>query len=106
MFCNSDSCDSAICRSPEPCSRPLVMEVFYFSYSPFPLFTGVRGRISMKMSSRRASFVGGSVTQHRPHNIDPPTRQGDESLGVPLTLGPLAIVEGPGFWRTTQAGKR
>src|SRR5829696_1253389 len=36
MFCNSDSWDSAICRSPEPCSRPLVMEAFYFLYSPFP----------------------------------------------------------------------
>jgi Phosphatidylethanolamine-binding protein len=44
MFCNSDSWDSAICLSPEPCSRPLVMEAFYFLYSPFPLFTGVRGR--------------------------------------------------------------
>jgi hypothetical protein len=43
MFCNSESCDSAIWRS-EPCSRPLVMEAFYFLYSPFPLFTGVRGK--------------------------------------------------------------
>src|SRR5918999_2734060 len=43
MFCNSDSWDSAICGSPEPCSRPLVMEAFYFLYSPFPLFTGERG---------------------------------------------------------------
>jgi hypothetical protein len=43
MFCNSESWNSAICR-PEPCSRPLVMEAFYFLYSPFPLFTGVRGR--------------------------------------------------------------
>src|SRR5829696_1090637 len=34
MFCNSDSWDSAICRSPAPCSRPLVMEAFYFLYSP------------------------------------------------------------------------
>src|SRR5215218_2137881 len=34
MFCNSDSWDSAICRSPEPRSRPLVMEAFYFLYSP------------------------------------------------------------------------
>ena len=42
MFCNSDSCDSAICR-PESCSPPLVMETFYFLYSLFPLFTGVRG---------------------------------------------------------------
>jgi hypothetical protein len=50
MFCNSDSWDSAICRSPEPRSRPLVMEVFYFSYSPFPLFTGVRGRGILRSS--------------------------------------------------------
>ncbi len=38
MFCNSDSWDSTICQA-EPCSRPLVMEAFYFLYSPFPLFT-------------------------------------------------------------------
>jgi hypothetical protein len=43
MFCNSESWDSAICRA-EPCSRPLVIEAFYFLYSPFPLFNGVRGR--------------------------------------------------------------
>jgi hypothetical protein len=43
MFCNSDSCDSAICLS-EPRSPPVDMEAFYFFYSPFPLFTGVRGR--------------------------------------------------------------
>src|SRR5215213_11327114 len=47
MFCNSDSCDSAICR-PEPRSRPLVMEAFYFLYSPFPLFTRVRGETVWK----------------------------------------------------------
>jgi hypothetical protein len=43
MFCNSDSWDSAICQSPEPCSPPLVMEAFYFLYSPLPLITRVRG---------------------------------------------------------------
>jgi hypothetical protein len=60
----------------------------------------------MKMSSRRAALKGGPVTQHCPQNIDPPTRQRDESLGVPLALGPLAIIEGSGFWSTTQeAGK-
>jgi hypothetical protein len=42
MFCNSDSCDSAICR-PELRSRPLVMGAFYFLYSPFPLCTEVHG---------------------------------------------------------------
>jgi hypothetical protein len=49
MFCNSDSCDSAICLS-ESRSRPLVMEAFYFFYSPFPLFTGVRGREILRTS--------------------------------------------------------
>ena len=39
MFCNSDRLDSAICRFPEPCSRPQVMEAFYLLYSPFHLFT-------------------------------------------------------------------
>jgi hypothetical protein len=43
MFCNSDSCDSAICIS-VPRFRPLAMKAFYILYSPFPLFTGVRGR--------------------------------------------------------------
>jgi hypothetical protein len=61
-----------------------------------PLFTRVRRRISMKMSSRGAVLKGGSITQHRPHDVDPPTRQSDEGLGVPLALGPLALVEGPG----------
>ena len=51
----------------------------------------------MKMSSRRTDLEGGSVAQHRPDNIDPPTRQGDESLGVPFALSPLAIVEGSGL---------
>src|SRR5215212_3902249 len=36
-------------------------------------------RISMKMSSCRAVLKRGSVTQHRPHNVHPPTRQGDEA---------------------------
>ena len=31
MLCNSDSWDSASCRS-EPRSRPLAMEAFYFLY--------------------------------------------------------------------------
>jgi hypothetical protein len=53
------------------------------------LFTGVRRRISMKMSSRRAGLEGGSVTQHRPQYVDPPTRQSDESLSI------LAEVERP-----------
>jgi hypothetical protein len=59
----------------------------------------------MKMSSRRAALKGGSVTQHRPQHVDPPTRQSDESLGVPLALSPLAIVESPGLRGTAQAGK-
>jgi hypothetical protein len=36
MFCNSDSCDSAIWLLPEPGSRPLVMKAFYFLYSLSP----------------------------------------------------------------------
>jgi hypothetical protein len=59
------------------------------------LFTESRRRISMKMSSRRAGLERGSVTQHRPHDVDPPTRQRDESLSVPFALGPFAIVEDP-----------
>src|SRR5215207_2182138 len=62
MFCNSDSCDSAICRSPEPCSRLLVMEAFYLLCSPFPLFTGVRGsgilRSWLQMFSCSGCMVG------------------------------------------------
>src|SRR5919112_3486683 len=87
----SQSCEGRGCYEP----RPFFM----------PLFTGVRGRISMKMSSRRALLELGSVTQHRPHNVDPPTRQGDEGLRVPLALRPLAIVESPGLRGTAQAGK-
>ena len=38
------------------------------------LFTESRRRISMKMSSRRAALKHGSVTQHRPQYVHPPTR--------------------------------
>jgi hypothetical protein len=48
MFCSSESCDSAICLSSEPCSRPLVMEAFYCLYSTSPLFTRVRGKINSR----------------------------------------------------------
>src|SRR5215212_4215660 len=58
MFCNSDSWDSAICRSPEPCSRLLVMEAFYFLYSLFPLFTGVRGSGILRSWPRMFSCSG------------------------------------------------
>ena len=80
----------------------------YAGLRPFfmPLFTEVLRRISMKMSSRRAGLEGSFVTQHRPHDVDPPTRQGDESLSVSLALSPLALVEGPGLHTTSQTGKR
>src|SRR5215212_2471144 len=58
MFCNSDSWDSAICRSPEPCSPLLVMEAFYFLYSPLPLFTGVRGSGILRSWPRMFSCAG------------------------------------------------
>ena len=59
----------------------------------------------MKMSSRRALLERGSVAQYRPHDVDPPTHQGDENLRVSLDLGSLAVVEGPRLCTTTQAGK-
>jgi hypothetical protein len=58
MFCNSDSCDSAMCLSSEPRSRPLVMEAFYCLYSPFPLFTGVRGQLHANQWDRFGSLGG------------------------------------------------
>src|SRR5215211_398657 len=63
-------------------------------------------RISMKMSSRRAGLEGGSVAQHRPQHVDPPTSEGDHCLGVPLALSPLTVVESPGLRDATQAGER
>jgi len=59
-----------------------------------PLFTQRRGRISMGMSSRRAGLERSSVSQHRPKDVAPPPRQGDQGLCVPLALGPLAPVVG------------
>jgi hypothetical protein len=53
MFCNSDSCDSAICR-PEPRSRPLVIETFYFLYSPFPVFIEARRETVRKGTEHRS----------------------------------------------------
>jgi hypothetical protein len=60
----------------------------------------------MKMSRRRPSLEGGPVAQHRPHDVDPPAGEGDQCLSVLLALSPLAIVEGPGLWRATQACER
>ena len=60
----------------------------------------------MKMSSRRACLEGGSVAQHCPHHVDPPAGERAQGLRVPLALGSLAVVEGSGLLRTTQAGKR
>jgi anti-sigma regulatory factor (Ser/Thr protein kinase) len=62
-----------------------------------PLFTEPRRRISMKMSRHRAALKRGSVTQHRPHYVDPPTRQRDQSLSVSLAFSSLAIIEGSGL---------
>src|SRR5215212_842767 len=59
----------------------------------------------MKMSRDRTALEGGSITQHRPQNIDPPTRQRDESLSVPLAFSSLALVEDSGLRSASQAGK-
>jgi hypothetical protein len=59
----------------------------------------------MKMSSRRAGFEGGSITEHRPDYVHPPTGERDECLNVPLALGPLSVVESPGLRRAAQAGE-
>ena len=55
------------------------------------------------MSSGRVGLKRGSITQHRPQDVDPPARQRDQSLGVPLALSPLAIVEGSGLRSASQA---
>src|SRR5215210_2691576 len=60
----------------------------------------------MKMSSpERRRLKSRSVAQHRPQDVDPSSGERDEGLGVPLALGPLAVVEGPGVRRAAQAGK-
>src|SRR5215212_8199786 len=60
----------------------------------------------MKMSSpERRRFESRSVAQHRPQDVDPSSGERDEGLGVPLALLPLAIVEGSGVRRATQAGE-
>jgi hypothetical protein len=51
VFCNSDSCESAIGLSERP-PRPSIMEIFYSLYSPLPLFTRVRGRGSSEVPTR------------------------------------------------------
>src|ERR671912_132642 len=82
MFCNSDSWDSAICLSPEPCSRPLVMEAFYFLYGPLSLFTGVRGRrvLGSSLSS------GAARRRLRVRHEAPEDGVGDAPLEAPQRL--------------------
>src|SRR5215218_7141634 len=65
----------------------------------------VKKGISMKMSSCRWGLEGGPVAQHRPQDVDPPSRQRDQGLGVLLALTSLAVVEGPRVRRGAQAGK-
>ncbi len=61
----------------------------------------------MKMSSpERRRFEGRPIAQHGPQDVDPPSGKRDETLGVPLSLPPLAVVEGPGVRRGAQAGER
>ena len=59
MFCSSESCDSAICLL-KPRSGPVDIEALYSLYSPFPLFTQVRGieilRTSPFGDSRKLNF--------------------------------------------------
>ena len=61
MFCNSDSWDSANCRS-EPRSRPLAMEAVYFLYSSFSLFIQVHGETVWKSEWRGRSMT--YATEH------------------------------------------
>lgn len=60
----------------------------------------------MKMSSCRRNLEGDLVAQHRSQNVDPPSSQCEQSLGVLLALPSLAVVEGPGVRRRAQAGER
>jgi hypothetical protein len=53
----------------------------------------------MKLSSGDRGSELGSVPQHRPQDVDAAARQGDYGLLVPLALGSLTIVEGPGGGR-------
>src|ERR687898_227625 len=82
MFCNSDSWDSAISLSPEPCSRPLVMEAFYFLYGPLSLFTGVRRRrvLGSSLSS------GAARRRLRVRHEAPEDGVGDAPLEAPQRL--------------------
>lgn len=36
-----------------------------------------------------------TAAQHRSKDVDPPASEDDHRLVVPLTLAPLAVVEGP-----------
>ena len=47
----------------------------------------------MKMSSCGSGLEGDLVTQHRPEDVDPPTGQSDQGLGVLLALPSPAVVE-------------
>ena len=58
------------------------------------LFAKVTKRISMKMSSGRAALELAFVTQHRPHDVDPPAGERDQGLRISLALRSLTIVEG------------
>src|SRR5215212_5051981 len=56
-----------------PFRAPYSGQIHAWSVAQSP-FRTVSRRISMKMSSRRAALKRGSVTQHRPEDVDPPPR--------------------------------
>ena len=52
-----------------------------------------------------AELVGAAIAEHRPQDVDAPTRQSDEGLVVALALVPLALVAGAARRLVERAGR-
>src|SRR5829696_8368483 len=90
MFCNSDSCDSAICQT-DRSSRPLVMQGFYFVYDPSPLFTRMRGREILRTSRFCALRPNGVLRSSRRRKNVPAPGHSRIAKEVRVLRGGLAL---------------
>ena len=62
--------------------------------------------LSSRLGVRRDQREAAAVAQQCPEHVDPPAGQGDQGLGVALSLGAFAVVEGSRQRAGVQARQR